>query len=123
MRQSHTLSTTCLFTALQPMSSAAAANTWGMLPMRACHLSFSIAHLKHCMQPTALTQGMHLVTIIFHQLQQHASFPMSSYMRRWTIGLARSARIRPVCAVLQSLFHENPCLQVAVNYDHSLGCM
>ena len=99
MRQSHTLLTTCLSTALQPMSSAAAANTWGMLPMRACHLSFSIAHLKHCMPPTAVSQGMHLVTTIFHHLQQHPSFPVSSFVRLWTIGLARLARIRPVRAV------------------------
>ena len=48
MRQSHTLLTTRPSTALQSRSFAAAAKTWGMLAMRACHLSFSIAHPKHC---------------------------------------------------------------------------
>ena len=48
MRQSQTLLTTLPSTALQPRSFAAAAKTWGMLAMRACHLLFSIAHPKHC---------------------------------------------------------------------------
>ena len=48
MRRAHTLLTTSLSTDLRPKPFAAAANTCGMLAMRACHLSLSTAHLKHC---------------------------------------------------------------------------